>query len=69
MIVGYLSEYVHGKQLGYVHDKQFLVDGFNIFHHLENYEVSWDGLSHILWTIRLMFQTTRLGFASEVWQP
>ena len=41
MIVGYLSEYVHGKQLGYVHDKEFLVDGFN---HLEKYEfVSWDG--------------------------
>ena len=32
-----------------------LVGGFN---HLEKYESQWEGLSHILWTIKVMFQTT-----------
>jgi len=34
---------------------QLLVGGFN---HLEKYESQWEGLSHILWKIKFMFQTT-----------
>ena len=32
-----------------------LVGGFN---HLDKYESQWEGLSHILWTIKFMFETT-----------
>jgi hypothetical protein len=32
-----------------------LVGGFD---HLEKYEIQLEGLSHILWNIRFMFQTT-----------
>ena len=35
--------------------KQRLVGGFN---HLEKYESQWEGLSHILWKIKAMFETT-----------
>ena len=33
----------------------YLVGGFN---HLEKYESQWEGLSHILWKIKAMFETT-----------
>ena len=33
----------------------YLVGGFN---HLEKYESQWEGLFHILWKIKAMFQTT-----------
>jgi len=32
----------------------YLVGGFN---HLEKYERQWEGLSHILWKIKAMFQS------------
>jgi len=32
-----------------------LVGGLN---HLEKYESQWEGLSHIFWKIKVMFQTT-----------
>jgi len=32
-----------------------LVGGFN---HLEKYESQWEGLSHIFWKIKAMFETT-----------
>jgi len=32
-----------------------LVGGFN---YLEKYESQWEGLSHILWKIKFMFETT-----------
>jgi hypothetical protein len=32
-----------------------LVGGFN---HLEKYGSQWEGLSHILWKIKIMFETT-----------
>jgi hypothetical protein len=35
--------------------KLYLVGGFN---HFEKYESQWEGLSHILWKIKFMFQTT-----------
>ena len=31
-----------------------MVGGFN---HLEKYESQWEGLSHILWKIKFMFET------------
>ena len=34
---------------------KLLVGGFN---HLEKYESQWEGLSHTLWKIKFMFQTT-----------
>ena len=47
---------------GYCRDKwtiyviiYILVGGFN---HLEKYESQWEGLSHILWKIKIMFETT-----------
>ena len=33
----------------------WLVGGFN---HLETYERQWEGLFHILWKLKVMFQTT-----------
>ena len=35
--------------------KPWLVGGFN---HLEKHESQWEGLSHILWKIKKMFETT-----------
>ena len=35
--------------------RQTLLGGFN---HLEKYESQWEGLSHILWKIKVMFETT-----------
>ena len=29
-----------------------------VFNHLEKYESQWEGLSHILWKIKFMFETT-----------
>ena len=37
-----------------------LVGGFN---HLEKYESQWEGLSHILWKIKFMFETTNQDFS------
>ena len=39
------------------YDIGLLVGGFN---HLEKYESQWEGLSHILWKIKFMFQTTNI---------
>ena len=45
-----MSHLYHGELL-----KPILVGGSN---HLEKYESQWEGLSHILWKIKFMFQTT-----------
>ena len=42
-----------------------LVGGFN---HLEKYESQWEGLSHILWKIKAMFQTTNQSLMFIVWK-
>jgi hypothetical protein len=39
-----------------------LVVGFN---HLEKYESQWEGLSHILWKKKAMFQTTNQSLIME----
>ena len=40
------------------------------FNHLEKYEfVSWEGLSHILWKIKAMFQTTNPLYQWEFQDP
>ena len=41
-----------------------LVGGLN---HLEKYESQWEGLSHILWKIKAMFETTNQ--ISDSWDP
>jgi hypothetical protein len=40
---------------GRIWQTSYLVGGFN---HLEKYESQWEGLSHILWKIKAMFETT-----------
>ena len=52
-------EAIHQKQMIKFQKKKkrqrYLVRGFN---NLEKYERQWEGLSHRLWKIKFMFQTT-----------
>jgi hypothetical protein len=41
-----------------------LVGGFNSS---EKYESQWEGLSHILWKIKFMFETTNHPYYSYPW--
>ena len=48
------DDYKELSRIWFVEALLYLVGGFN---HLEKYESQWEGLSHILWKIK-MFETT-----------